>query len=176
MQRKTEDLGRTPFAARLIELMDRERVGVRVLARIAGKAPGMIAIYRRGTKTTEPDAEPLQPEVETIRILARALATDWVKYEHDERTVVDAEKEREYFRALMAAAGYLDGLSVLSAELPPDLVAGLDARLGGVRVRLFGHDGTEWTEAKTRELLRVLDLAAEAAERERRGRRKANGK
>lgn len=119
MRRRSDRLGGTPLASCLIELMDEERVGIRQLARIMGRSATVVADLRRGTDASS--GRPIQPTPETIRGLARALATDWVKYDRDGRSVVDLVKKRRFFTALMSAAGYYDDQLVLALDAPAEV-------------------------------------------------------
>jgi hypothetical protein len=142
VKRRSDRLGETPLAAKLIEIMDEERVGIRQLARIMGRSATVVADLRRGTDLKR--GTPINSTPDTIRALARALATDWVKFERDERTVIDPERRRLYFRTLMEAAGYdrldEDGgegkVTILATYLPDEVRDAIDHDLA---VRVAAH-------------------------------------
>jgi transcriptional regulator with XRE-family HTH domain len=159
-KRSTEAI--TPFAVKLRELRDQERIRYLELTRMAGMYPKDLARLQTGVSPRTGEA--FVPTVPTIRKLARGLAMDPFKFDREGLEVVDEQKERRYFRELMSAAGYLDGLTAVATELPPSVVRMLLEHPEIVGVH-FDRDGDEWTPEAERQFLEALGHAVAHAKK-----------
>ena len=132
------NVGRTPFAACLVELMDRERIGSRELARIIGRPSAALQEWRSGLSE---DRREERPRPETLRLLAEGLATDPVAFAERGVRRIEAAKADRYYRELMAASGYLEGIVTLGAALPPGVLAAIAeaAEVAAVLMRCWGR-------------------------------------
>ena len=102
MVRKLDNIDPSDVRSVLPVLRAQVRLSQAALAELAGLARSAVSAIERGTS---------RPKADTLRLLARGLATDALG-------VVDAERERVAYNRLMRAAGYIE-----DAPPPTDAVS-----------------------------------------------------